>query len=755
MSALVWSGSPLPRLLSEVATPAALRTPWPIAFLLEGSGPERMVPLTELLEGTAGTGPLLRDNLLRLEQHARALLEGKDAPVAAAPLIEAAGAQMREALHLKPAPDASLGEELQALVAALPKGATLLGYGPKARLWLLQHLVGPLRDKARQAWRDRVHEARNGISALLEVERARDPEGPAGVAASMGAIGDSLVNPAALARVVGPARGGRRMAVARREHLAQLLTDLEAELQTPDAPTLILLGESLDAPGVQSNPSRDPCADASARFDALAGDLCRAVATWRAARLELAQAWDGARHPAALAALDWWHLDEEDLHRLPLIAACESADRLVREDLVPLTRALGSGRPIQVLVEVQATRNPGNDGPLDGFRVELGQLGMSLRQAVVNQSTAAAPDHCLEGFQRAASRLRPGLHLLVSGYFPGGSAPSVGAWMAASSAVESRAHPLFLDDPAGGESWADCLDASSNPEPETDWTGGEPGAADGDGEVAPPYTFADHALLDPLLAPHTRAPEEAEAARLMPVSAWLALDPTDAARFLPTIAVIDDGRPAPLVVSEALAFATRDRLRAWRSLRELAGYGNAHAKRAAALARAEALEEATKEREALEAAHARSLEEVRSAAAREAMGRLAAMLMNTDWTAGPTPTARPATPAPAVAKEAVAAPVAEAEAPAPPPPAAAPEVEEPWIDSALCTSCNDCINLNGQLFKYDANKQALINDMHAGSFEELVRAAEGCPARCIHPGTPLNAAEPGLDALVQRAVRFR
>jgi len=62
--------------------------------------------------------------------------------------------------------------------------------------------------------------------------------------------------------------------------------------------------------------------------------------------------------------------------------------------------------------------------------------------------------------------------------------------------------------------------------------------------------------------------------------------------------------------------------------------------------------------------------------------------------------------------------------------------DEAYIDSDLCTTCNECTNLNGRMFQYNADKQAFITDTNAGTFEELVKAAELCPAECIHPGAP-------------------
>jgi pyruvate-ferredoxin/flavodoxin oxidoreductase len=79
---------------------------------------------------------------------------------------------------------------------------------------------------------------------------------------------------------------------------------------------------------------------------------------------------------------------------------------------------------------------------------------------------------------------------------------------------------------------------------------------------------------------------------------------------------------------------------------------------------------------------------------------------------------------------------------------------EAYIETERCTSCNECTNLNNRLFAYDANKQAYIKDIRAGTFQELVRAAELCPAAIIHPGTPLNPAEKDLAKWVARAERF-
>ena len=93
-------------------------------------------------------------------------------------------------------------------------------------------------------------------------------------------------------------------------------------------------------------------------------------------------------------------------------------------------------------------------------------------------------------------------------------------------------------------------------------------------------------------------------------------------------------------------------------------------------------------------------------------------------------------------------------------PAQSPEHDEeapsldPYIDSLQCTSCNECTNVNNKLFTYNKDKQATIKDPRAGTFHQLVLAAEKCPVSIIHPGSPLDPKEKDLAKWVKRAERF-
>ena len=98
-----------------------------------------------------------------------------------------------------------------------------------------------------------------------------------------------------------------------------------------------------------------------------------------------------------------------------------------------------------------------------------------------------------------------------------------------------------------------------------------------------------------------------------------------------------------------------------------------------------------------------------------------------------------------------AAPVVTEDAPAA---EAKPPSDDPWIETARCPSCNECQLINPQMFVYNDNKQAFIKDPDAGTFRQLVEAAETCQVAIIHPGKPRNPNEPGLEELMKRAEAF-
>jgi len=80
--------------------------------------------------------------------------------------------------------------------------------------------------------------------------------------------------------------------------------------------------------------------------------------------------------------------------------------------------------------------------------------------------------------------------------------------------------------------------------------------------------------------------------------------------------------------------------------------------------------------------------------------------------------------------------------------------EEPWIESDQCTACDECTTINKRIFAYNESKQAVIKDAKAGPFSDIVKAAEKCSAKIIHPGQPLGK-EKNLEKWIKRALPYQ
>ena len=78
----------------------------------------------------------------------------------------------------------------------------------------------------------------------------------------------------------------------------------------------------------------------------------------------------------------------------------------------------------------------------------------------------------------------------------------------------------------------------------------------------------------------------------------------------------------------------------------------------------------------------------------------------------------------------------------------------PWIDTPQCTTCDECTRLNSSIFEYNSDKKAVIKNAQGGPYRDLVKAAEKCTARVIHPGLPRDRSEKGIDKWIARAKKF-
>ncbi|MBI2566617.1 MAG: ferredoxin [Candidatus Schekmanbacteria bacterium] len=610
----------------------------------------------------------------------------------------------------------------------------------------------------------------HALDRLLSVDRALDPEAlsPAAVADGLGG-GGLLFDPAALSSTLPRKRGSRRMPERLREMVSWSYDTIQSFLARfeSDIPDCVLvhsgnLSRAVRLPANAMLEHADPFGAAIGVYDGWVAHLSDLFRALRFGRKVAAGTLDLDAGPAPLPPFRYETCSPDELLLVPPVVVVEQAESDATESLSSLSSLLRSGRPIHVLLTQSMTANDGGSAAAPAHHAGLGFTAVAHREAFIVQSNLATPGHLLRGLLQLVVSSGPAAALIGEPAWDEAGHPQV----LVAAGHHARALPSFVYDPAKGESWATRFDLAENPDPELLWPRKTLSYLDGDGQEATlevAFTFADAVALSPR---HRDAfwviPRAAWSDKQVPLADFVAATEESRAATIPFIWVVDERQQLQrAIVRWTLAYKTRDRMRTWRLLQELGGYQNVHAQRAAAATKEVVTAEAESERRRLLAAHEAEVAAVKEAAITEAVERMVAVLLDSS-----EPLFGGAGPAVSFAPPAVSIrPAAELQPQAPAPEAAvavtaAPEPEpeselsfdQPYIESALCSSCNDCVKLNPLMFKYNDNRQAYLADTSAGTFAQLVEAAEKCPARCIHPGKPQGAAQVSPELLARAAV---
>nr|VFJ75678.1 MAG: 4Fe-4S single cluster domain of Ferredoxin I [Candidatus Kentron sp. FW] len=722
---------------------------------------------------------LLEENLVRLEKHVIEIIDrGDEAPKDANTVLDQAVFALQDSLRLGEKQREQLKVELKRLMERMPTGY-FLPFGRGVPLHILAHMAKLRFKSQREKTLHQIKKLTTGLNALLEIEKSKSIESiePKMVRDSIGPGGNRFMDPLVLSNLMDHSRGSQSMPAEQLERIRETLRVLENEQiihnSSPQL-TLVRHGASHGVCGLPEGEltpelaeqwdlreSPNPFATALAIFNEQTVMLIRLARAMRIASLDLANAYDPKIHDPWFANFDWYALSEEESKLAPVVLVIDSGTNVTGSELAGLSRLLRADRPVQILLEVQPGTDPGmetEDVMPNDSRMELGYFGISHRRAVIAQSSATRPLHLLEGFSMALQRQQPSLHLLGVGHQARGALEQpLSPWLMDSAAVEGRAHPLFRYDPAVGGKWWVPLSLIDNPQSGADWPTHpfqyrtEDGAVT---EIRMTFGFVDYALLDPRWWQHFHpVPDTLDAEEIVHLDDYLALEPQQMETCLPFLwAVYDDQRTRGiklrrLIVSRTLVLACLDRREFWRMLQTLSGVHNHHVDIAVARVSADAKDKSEKQQALLIAEHSAELARVQREAGTEALRRLTESLLTMDLSTIPvTPNtgAGATAPPPSLAEtpdEQQDTPSGQPDIAPPSEPESIPQPDlesgdEPWIDTPLCTTCNECTDLNPRLFVYNEDKQAEIGDLTAGTHAELVEAAEICPAKCIHPGTP-------------------
>jgi pyruvate-ferredoxin/flavodoxin oxidoreductase len=439
-------------------------------------------------------------------------------------------------------------------------------------------------------------------------------------------------------------------------------------------------------------------------------------------------------HDSFLTYFSWEQFSDEEWRLCPPVVSVGGDGAMYDIGFQNLSRALMTGKPVKVMVvDTQVYSNTGGQAATSSFvaqvadmtpygksvkgkqeiRKEMSLIGMAHRTAYVLQSAISSPTHLIEGYIDGLNSKRPALFNIYSVCPVEHGVGDDTSFEQSRLAVESRAYPLFKYDPGLGVTFSECVSLEGNPAQEEDWpeyTLKYQDEAGNEQSMTVPMTFADFALTEGRFAKQfKKAPAETWNDDMLPLADFLTLSVDERDGKFPYIWAVDKkNRLMRVLVSAELARSAEERRNFWRQLKNVAGLDRPAVDESAIAAQV----------------RAEMVQKLTASLAAYGTGVLA--------------------DAPAAS-----ATVAQAK------PAAGGEGYEPvWIETPECTACDECTKLAPKCFRYNDKKQATVIDPQGTSFANIVKAAEKCTAGCIHPGTPWNMSEPGIEKLIARAAKY-
>jgi pyruvate-ferredoxin/flavodoxin oxidoreductase len=452
----------------------------------------------------------------------------------------------------------------------------------------------------------------------------------------------------------------------------------------------------------------------------------------RMAEKELAGDYLPDRDDDFFRRFNWQQFSADEWHLCPPVVSIGGDGAMYDIGFQNLSRAMMSGMPIKVLVvDTQVYSNTGGQACTSGFigqvsdmapfgvaqrgkqetRKEISLIGMAHRTSYVMSGTIAHVNHLLESYVDGLNSRRPALFNIYAVCPPEHGVGDDKAVDQSKLAVEGRAYPLFRFDPDAGTTFAECVSLDGNPALDSDWpvyTLKYQDEAGVDQSMELPMTFADFAATEArFLKQFRKAPPETWNDSMVPIADFLQLDKDDREGHFPFIWAVDKkNRLMRLLVTEDLVRSCEERLSFWRQLRGIAGL------------------------DARTADEGEVAERIRA----ELLAKVSASLG-----LGGGAIASPA----GVGAGDTAAAGGEAGG-----------YEPVWVESPECTACDECTTLAPKTFVYNDQKLAVVSNPKGAKFADIVKAAEKCTAGCIHPGTPWNMSEPGIEKLMVRAAKF-
>ncbi len=673
--------------------------------------------LSGLVDGALGTvaqggdGERIRKHVLRLEQEIRALAaEGIVKPFSAL-WDEAAG-------RLTKAADKSFADDLRRARAAIKFDGEVADCDAALPSRLLRHGWAAVQRQKAEAFHKDIGRLVLKLSDILKADYEHSDAGRSAkrLKAAVGVSFGDTFDFDAMSRMLGEALPKDAFPPSRRKRICDLLDIFSRQQFFPALDT----GTKPAAAAKPYSFLFESCAEALQAFRGRMPMLIELVKAIAVAELEIDGQYVESKHDTLFEQFGANGLSQQELAQFPDYLVCVNAGQLQAIEQAQLMEILSSSFPIKVLFQIddilEAAPN-GERGLNTGVRTrQIANMAIGLNTVYVLQSSSSNLFQFRERVLRGLAYRGPALFSV----FSGANAKACGfpPYLMAAAAMESRAFPAFSYDPSAGANWASRFSLEANSQPDLDWpvqsfTYENEEHQRVSEDIA--FTLVDFIASDRRYATHfASVPRTKWNGSMIPVDEALARERKSLPDKVPSLLMVDEGNVLhKVIVDERLIGEARRCREMWHSLQELGGIHNSHAEKLLA-----------RERSAWEE-RMRQEVEAQAAPAQAAASSVAS-----------------ATPA---APEAASTPVEQE-----------PErsADEAYIETPRCSTCDECTQVNKKMFAYDKNKQAYIADINAGTYAQLVEAAENCQVAVIHPGKPRNPNEPGLEELLKRAEPF-
>lgn len=457
----------------------------------------------------------------------------------------------------------------------------------------------------------------------------------------------------------------------------------------------------------------------------------------RKAELELEGQYDPDKHDSFFTYFNWEQFSEEEWLLSPPVVVLGGDGAMYDIGFQNLSRMMASGKPIKVIVvDTQVYSNTGGQACTSGFigqvsdmaqygkvqqgksepRKEIGLIAMAHRNTYVLQGSLANTSQMIEGFIDGLITKRPAIFNLYTTCQPEhGVADDLGAHQA-KLAVESRAYPVFKYNPDHGVKAEEAFDLSGNPAIDQLWPNYPLKYLENGREksMEVSMTFADFAITEARFRKHFRkVPRDAWNENMIPLSEFLEMDTDERAGKFPFIWAVDKKQHlSRVLVAAKIVESCEERRDFWIMLRGLAGVDKKVEKD----------------------------EDIENKIRTEVVGKIARGLMNLAGGNGSgideliqTGHVYPEDSTHEGAKGTYIA---------------------PWLETDECTACDECMKINSKIFVYNSDKKAFIADPKGGNYEDLVKAAEKCTARVIHPGLPTDRSTKDIEKWIKRGEKY-